>query len=104
MLVYISLCFLDNDLQLLYARKLSNRPIPVRKRRKRLKRQMSYAISAVLYARPQGHFAKIVLYPPNLAFSFFDGSEWVYAWMTDALATSIALLCLSTKESYKINF
>ncbi len=59
MLVYISLRFLDDDL---LARKLSDRTIPARKRRKRSKRQMSYAISAGLYARPQGRFAKTVLY------------------------------------------
>ncbi len=44
--VYSSLRFLDDDLQLLYARKLSDRKIPARKRRKRSKHQMSYAISA----------------------------------------------------------
>ncbi len=37
----ISLRFLDDGLQLLYASKLSDGTIPARKRRKRSKRQMS---------------------------------------------------------------
>ena len=60
--VYVSLRFLDDKSQLSYPRKLSNRAIPARKRRKRSKRQTSYAILAVLYARLQGRFAKPVLY------------------------------------------
>ncbi len=62
MRIYVSLRLLDDNLQLLYARKLSDRTIPACKRRNYSKRQTSYAILAVLYARPQGRFAKTVLY------------------------------------------
>ena len=60
MLVYVNLRrFLGDNLQLLYARKLSNKTIPARKRRNVSKRQTTCVISAVLYAwytRPLGCF------------------------------------------------
>ena len=51
---------LSDNIQLLHVRKLSNRTNPAGERRLRSKRQTSYAISAVLYVRPQGHFTKPV--------------------------------------------
>ncbi len=59
---WLCLRFVNDNLQLLYARKLSERTIPARKRRKRSKRQTSYAIFIVLYVWPQGPFAKTILY------------------------------------------
>ncbi len=62
MLVYASLHVLDDNLHPVYARTLSHSAIPARKRL--ISFQASNVLdakSAVLYARPQGRFAKIVL-------------------------------------------
>ena len=58
MLLYVHQRFLGDELQLVYVHKLSDRTIPVRKRRKGSTRQTSYAFSVVLYVRPQGRFKK----------------------------------------------